>query len=226
LKQIVSAAPRADRREGFTLVEALAALVVSAAIMVLLAELAGQSLRNWNRNAATITDTDMLTTGLGRFARDLAHTLPITDPKSRPEQLLFNGTADTLILPVVADPADGGIEMVAVTVVAGLHERALERRRGPLYSGIAALGHAVTLLRGAFDIRFAYLGYAGERVAEWSGGQSLPRAVEITLADGQRGLPAVILPIAVNLPADCIAASGAGKLRCALRSPGSPTTGR
>jgi prepilin-type N-terminal cleavage/methylation domain-containing protein len=231
LKQIASAAPQADRHQGFTLVEALAALAISAAIMLLLSEMAGQALRNWNRNATTIASTDMLTTGVGRLALDLAHTLPIPDPKSRPEQLLFRGTSKALVLSVVSGlgPGEHGMELVAVTVVTGPRESVLVRRRTRFDGAMSELGDPVILLRGAFDMHFTYHGHAGERVADWSGRQTLPRAVELVFSGRDDSPPSVVLPMAASFPADCIGASAAGtkdKGRCGLRSPAQSSAGR
>src|SRR5262249_31436835 len=152
-----------------------------------------------------------------------AHTLPIPDPKSRPEHLLFRGTSNALVLSVVSGlgPGERGMELVAVTVVTGPRESLLVRRRARLEGVVSELDDLVILLRGYFDIHFTYHGYAGERVADWSGRKTLPRAVEIVFSGKDGSPPSVVLPMAASFPADCIGAFEAGnkdKGRCALRS--------
>jgi len=193
------------------LVEALAALVIAAAIIAIIASVAGQTLRNWNRGQGTIGGIEMATRGLARLSLDLAATIPMRVPGSDSGELLFRGDARTVMFVAATGFAAGnrGEELIGFRTITENSKVTLVRERGPI-SGLGnVMGDPVVLLSGPLQFRFFYRDRDGRRLDSWIHRRDLPIAIELEVRTtaGTPVLPAAaVLTVPVNYGVDCLIA--------------------
>jgi prepilin-type N-terminal cleavage/methylation domain-containing protein len=207
LTAIDSARARADWRAGFTLIETLAALAIAAALMAVVAQIAGQALRNWNRGEGTIAAMEMLTRGLNRMAVDLSVALPMRLPGSDGTAVLFQGDASNILFVAATGFGAGnrGVELISISAVPERDGSLVVRQRGPVASRL--------------QVRFSYRERNGQTVPVWSGRPDLPAAVHVEIygADASPVFPVpMILTLPADLAADCLSSeeSDGAEKRC------------
>lgn len=181
---------RADRRAGFTLIEALAALAIAGAIFAVVAELTSQMLRNWNRGATTITAMEMLTRGLGRLETDLSMALPMRAPGVDSKTVLFSGDERNLTFVAATgfNTGDRGLELITISVLTDQDGTSVVRQRGPISIPPQAQRDPVTLLKGRMQVRFSFRDATGAVLPAWNQQAELPRAVMVEVI-GASGAP-------------------------------------
>jgi general secretion pathway protein J len=81
---------------GFTLLEAMLALALTAAIVLSLATVTAQWLPNWRRGFASLQSADLLNLGLERIVADVSSAEYVT-PSGATKQPLFRGEALSVI---------------------------------------------------------------------------------------------------------------------------------
>ena len=196
--------PRSDRRAGFTLIEALAALAVGSVIILATAALIHDVARHFDRGTRGAQEAERLMLAVERLAQDFnsarfvgrtteggAAVAFTGEPAKgdKPAKVMFVGDAG-----ILAGPQ--GEEVVALTVEPAGDLTRLVRRRaawaGPRtrFEDVSAQD-AVVLVEGALDITFAFGRIATSGALEWSDswiGQSmLPRFVRLILRDRATG---------------------------------------
>ena len=186
---------------GFSLIEALAAVALSATIIMLLSLVTGQWLPNWKRGFVDLQRADLLAIGLARVVQDISAAEYVT-PSADAAAPLFEGdeTSVTFVRSAIG-PDFILISKLCVSprarTIAAL--RRPEARRPSRPERRAALGR-LSLSRPrraysvAFYVSFAYAGPEPCWVANWRGQKRLPDAVRVTVRDaasrqpGGRGL--------------------------------------
>jgi hypothetical protein len=191
------------------MIEMLAALAIAGAMIAVVSEFAGRTMRFWNRGEATIAVMEMVTRGVGRLSTDLALVLPMTPPQTDGTTVFFVGQANRLQFVAATGFGSGsnGVELIDIAAVPDQNDTLLVRRRGPVVIPAAQLGDPVTLLRGRLQVRFSFSGRDGRRVATWINKAELPTAVVLEFLDaaGQAVFAApFVLPIATNFSVDCL----------------------
>jgi type II secretory pathway component PulJ len=195
---------KADRCGGFTLIEALAALLVTSVIIMGTAALIHDVARHFDRGTRGVQDAERLMLAVERLARDfnsarfvgwsaegrtaLAFTgEPATDDK--PAKIVFVANAG-----IMAGPQ--GEEVVTLAVERAGEVTRLVRRRAA-YAGSrtrpdqVSPQDAVVLIEGRWDIAFVF-GRATPTGAltwseSWIGETTLPRFVRLILRDRTTG---------------------------------------
>jgi general secretion pathway protein J len=175
---------------GFSLIEALAALALTATIIVALGSVAGQWLPNWRRGFVELQRTDLLGLGLERIAEDVAAAEYVT-PWGGAQRPLFEGDTSSAIFVRSAIGPDSypHLEVVRLAQVKDVRGLALIRTRAPFTPtapGVSQrfpFGDPVVLIRTPFRISFAYAGADRVWVEDWNGRERLPDAVRITVRD-------------------------------------------
>jgi len=181
-------AQRCDHVAGFTLVEALVAMLLMGMVMASLATITAQWLPNWNRGFARVQSAEHLSLVLDRLAGDLAAAEFVTLNRNNPRPL-FEGAELGVTLCAIgnrpqcprrprrrADRRDGrslgtGSGASAHTVRAG--GKGGEAIHRPGRAAARALSHHIVLCR------------RGPRLeGTWSGARELPSAVRFTIRDG------------------------------------------
>lgn len=198
---------------GFTLVEALVALVLMGLVLTGLAMATGQLMPQWARGLSRIEASERLALALDRVTADLAAAefVPAHTAAKGP---LFEGSATriTFARTALGPNAPPGIEIVRLAPANDLSGAGLARSTAPLLprgpeAPPPALGTPVELLGPAWRISFSFAGRDGIWRTDWASAEDLPRAVRIVVreASGGRALPfSTTAIIRTELPAACV----------------------
>jgi prepilin-type N-terminal cleavage/methylation domain-containing protein len=196
--------PSDDRRAGFTLIEALAAIAVGAVIIMATAALIHDVARHFDRGTRGAQEAERLMLAVERLAQDFnsarfvgwtTESGPAVafsgEPaaRDRPAKVMFVGNAG-----IIAGPQ--GEEVVALTVEPAGEKTRLVRRRAAWAGQRTRLEDvspqdAVVLVEGALDIAFIFGHIAPGGALAWSeswlGQTMLPRFVRLILRDRDSG---------------------------------------
>jgi general secretion pathway protein J len=169
--------------DGFTLLEALAAVAVTAAILSGLAAVAGQWLPHWRHGFTALQNADLIGLGLDRIVEDVssAEYARLDGGQGAP---LFRGAANSVVFArqEIGPGAAARLEIVRIGAVATAAGDEVERAHTRFIPGASlAFGDPTTLLRPPFRLAFAYAGPDGQWLAAWDGQPELPRAVRLTV---------------------------------------------
>ena len=219
---------------GFSLIEAMATLALTATIILALSSVAGQWLPNWRRGFVDLQRADLLGAGLERLVDDLSAAEYVT-PSAGSRGPLFEGDASSVMLvrSAIGPDAYPHLEIVRLAEIKEDRGLAMVRTRArfaptaPKSPGAPAqaiaFGDPVTLIRAPFHISFAYAGPDRVWLPSWKGREQLPEAVRISVRDtvANRVLAAsTVARIRVTSP-------GAPKLQAQANAGGAlPTAGQ
>jgi general secretion pathway protein J len=179
---------------GFSLIEAMATLALTATIILALSSVVGQWLPNWRRGFAELQRADLLGVGLERVVDDLSAAEYVTRSAGAPAPL-FDGDASsvTFVRSAIGPDAYPHLEIVHLGEVKEDRGLAMVRTRtrfaptAPPAPGAPAqpiaFGDPVTLIRAPFHITFAYAGPDRLWLPSWKGRDQLPEAVRISVRD-------------------------------------------
>jgi general secretion pathway protein J len=179
---------------GFSLIEAMATLALTAAIILALSSVVGEWLPNWRRGFVDLQRADLLGVGLERLVDDLSAAEYVTRSAGAPAPL-FEGDASsvTFVRSAIGPDAYPHLEIVHLAEVKEDRGLAMVRTRArfaptaPAASGAPAqpiaFGDPVTLIRAPFHITFAYAGSDRLWLPSWKGRDQLPEAVRISVRD-------------------------------------------
>jgi general secretion pathway protein J len=179
---------------GFSLIEAMATLALTAIIIMALSSVAGQWLPNWRRGFVDLQRADLLGVGLERVVDDLSAAEYVT-PSAGVEAPLFEGdaTSVTFVRSAIGPDAYPHLEIVRLAEIKETRGLAVVRTRArfapsaPRPAGARqpaiAFADPVTLIRAPFRISFAYAGPDRLWHSSWTGRRQLPEAVRISVRD-------------------------------------------
>jgi len=179
------------RVAGFSLIEAMAALALTATIVMALAAVTGQWLPNWRRGFVDLQRADLLGVGLERIVEDVSAAEYVT-PRSDAPNPLFEGDSSTVIFvrSAIGPNSYPHLEVVRLGQTEDDRGLALTRTRAPFAPAAPgtsaqsfAFGDGVALVRAPFRVSFAYGGPDRVWVDSWKNKQRLPDAVRITVRD-------------------------------------------
>ena len=221
---------------GFSLIEAMATLALTATIILALSSVAGQWLPNWRRGFVDLQRADLLGAGLERLVDDLSAAEYVT-PSAGARGPLFEGDASSVMFvrSAIGPDAYPHLEIVRLAQIKEDRGLAMVRTRArfaptapkppgaPGAGPAIAFGDPVTLIRAPFHISFAYAGPDRVWLPSWKGREQLPEAVRISVRDtvANRVLAAsTVARIRVTSP-------GAPKLQAQANAGGAlPTAGQ
>ncbi len=172
--------------DGFTLLEALASVAITAVIMSGLAAIVGQWLPNWRHGFAGLQNADLIGLSLDRIVEDVASAeyARLDGAQGAP---LFRGSPEavTFVRQEIGPGAAARLEIVRIGETSTASGDEVERSRTRFAPGaIGAFRDATTLLRPPFRLAFAYAGPDRAWRAAWSDEAKLPRAVRLTVLGG------------------------------------------
>jgi general secretion pathway protein J len=176
---------------GFSLIEAMAALALTATIVLGLSSVAGEWLPNWRRGFVDLQRADLLGVGLERLVDDLSAAEYVTRSAGAPAPL-FEGDASSVMFvrSAIGPDAYPHLEIVRLAEIKEDRGLAMVRTRArfaPTALGAPAqaiaFGDPVTLIRAPFHISFAYAGPDRLWLSSWKGREQLPEAVRISVRD-------------------------------------------
>lgn len=185
-----AASSRSDA--GFTLVEALVAILLTSVIMAALAAVTAEWMPGWERGIGRLQRIDTLAAGLDRLADDIA-AAEIVSTQGAKAPPLFDGRELSLVFvrPTLNPNSTGGLEIVRIVQTSDDRGPILVRSTIPFtpdaaYAGegdAIAFANPVAMLRGPYSISFSYAGVDRIWHDTWRQQVTLPRAVRIRLRD-------------------------------------------
>ena len=198
---------------GFTLIEALVALVLTGLVLSALASLTAQWLPNWNRGLDRIQQTELIGISMQRIAADLA-AAEFVPPGRGAKKPLFEGTAlsVTFVRTALGPNAGAGLDVVRISETTDRGHLVTVRSRAPFAplppgvspSELIHVSDPVVLLRPPLRMSFAYAGSDHVFRDDWHDMDKLPAAIMLTVRDArsERVLSvSTVTPVHVNAPA-------------------------
>jgi general secretion pathway protein J len=179
---------------GFSLIEAMATLALTATVILALSSVAGQWLPNWRRGFVDLQRADLLGDGLERLVDDLSAAEYVTRSAGAAAPL-FEGDASSVMFvrSAIGPDAYPHLEVVRLAEVKEDRGLAMVRTRArfaptaPKPPGAQAqpiaFGDPVTLIRPPFHISFAYAGPDRLWLPSWKGQEQLPESIRISVRD-------------------------------------------
>lgn len=214
---------------GFTLMEALVAILLMGMILTALATVTAQWLPSWNRGFVSVQRAELLAVAIERLASDLA-AAEFVSPNRKTDHPLFDGTEQSAIFvrSALGPNTRSGLDIVRISETADRQGSALVRARAGFAPGSGSIdqivfGDPVVLLRAPYRFSFAYAGKDGVWKASWHNVPVLPSAVRLIVRDAATGraLPvSTVIMVHSDLPADCVGAGDCGELSQKKRGPG------
>ncbi len=195
-------------RAGFTLIEALASLVLATMLFGGLALYTGTWLRQWQAMIAKGGQEDTVAVILDRMVEDLEAAQPAYSSSERNAVVRFTGNADevTFVRPALGYERRAGFDEITYSMGHAGVDRALIRARRDYTTGDG--GEDLPLARGDLRLSFSYAGPDSPLGPEWTIVNRLPSLIRIEIY-GKSPRPWRQLAYArlrVELPARCGAA--------------------
>ena len=206
---------RQNSNAGFSLIEVLAALLVTMLLVLTFTPFVSQMLATWASGGEAADLVELKTRGLGQLREDLRHAIVWMSVGQIQDQPAFEGDETSMSFPVAAGLGGigTGIEYLSFRIASGITGRALVRRRAAIVgSSYGGFVDPVVLFSGPFRYVFRYYSRGGEQIAVWNKGQmDLPGRVELDIFDRNSKLVfelPVALPTFASLSAGCVAGRG------------------
>jgi general secretion pathway protein J len=207
-----------DGNAGFALVQAIAALGLSALSMVVMISMGSLAVRNSDVSAARLDDVEHFATGLSALRRDLAATKRLEAGQDRDGPILFFGGARAMGLAIGGGPGAQD-EMVMIVARTASEGGGLVRMSRPLNPGEQGFeggrwSAPVVLVGGPWLFEFSYA--AGDAAASaphasWPFADRLPASVHIQVAGprlGKTAIPRLVVPLRVDTASPCLEDEG------------------
>jgi prepilin-type N-terminal cleavage/methylation domain-containing protein len=207
---------------GFSLVEVMAALVVTCLLMAGLAPFVNQLLLTWARAGTIGVIVDMTSRGIGQLRKDLRHAVPLA---ARPGVIAFRGDELHFEFPAATGlgAGRGGVEMIAISAepLEGNQLALVRRRSGHVTTDSGAeFKDPVVLFSGNLHYIFRYIAEDGTRQSTWSDRPDLPVRIEVNIRDGRDPvLPALELPLYADISVACLIPGASGCARAPATAP-------
>lgn len=199
-----------DPRAGFTLIEVLAALVITTAFVAVVLPYAGRLATHWWVGETTVEAADGWMQAIARMSDDLAEAVPLEVGQGEPRMLAFRGGADVIrfVRPALGGNGSRDLEVVSYAVRSTAAGQALVRQSRRLDAGgfdaDPAGSATVALIEGPFRFRLVTLDRDGTRRRGWDAPDRMPTAVELSVAaTGRQPVPAapISMPVVARQPA-------------------------
>lgn len=196
---------RRPRTAGFSLVEVLAALILTVLLVAALMPFAGGVATRWMTGQRRVEEADVWMRATVRLADDTARAIPLTIGADQNQRVVFRGSEREILFvrPSLSAAASSALEVVALTVERTDEGEALVRRSTPYDPGVldretSSFEASTTIASGPYRFRFEMVSPRGDRTGEWTDLKALPRLVELSVeTTGSRIVPPA--PIALPL---------------------------
>ena len=176
---------------GFTLIEAMAAIALTATIVLALGWIVGEWLPNWHHGFVALQRADLISLDLERIAEDLSAAEYVTPWGDAPGPL-FQGEASsvTFVRSAIGPNARPHLEVIHIAEASDDRGRVLTRtgaRFAPAALGRPgrpfAYADPVALIRAPLRVSFAYAGPERIWAERWRDQERLPDVIRITVRD-------------------------------------------
>ena len=204
---------------GFTLVEALLAVLLMSIVMAALASVTAQWLPSWDRGVGRLQRIEAVADGLDRLAGDIAAAEIVSAGRNAPP--LFDGgeLSVAFVRTILSPNAAGGLEIVRIAELSDERGPVLVRSTAPFTPNVTggadsiSFVNPVALIRTPYRVTFSYAGPDRVWHDTWHQQTLLPRAVRVRLRDAATSTTLAVSTTALihaELRASCIARTGAG----------------
>jgi len=196
-------------QSGFTLLEAMVALVVLGLVLGLAASAMGTFGTARARVNVAADRAGQLALVGDVLRRQISRALPLIHIDGIGDGYLLTATVDRLAFPLVDAPLPGrgGIAMATLMVRDGQLIWRQERVGHPPYETILA--------DGDFQFRLSYRGDDPRQgwVEEWDQPRRWPRLVRLSIQAAGREMPAIVIPVRADTDRGCVLSLGEGFCR-------------
>lgn len=177
---------------GFTLIEALIAVVLMGVIVSALATVTAQWLPGWDRGVGRLQRVKALADGLDRLSADIAAAEIVSAGGSNAPPLFDGGELSVIFVRDILNPnATASLEIVRIAEIADERGPVLVRSSAPFTPASANTGGAdatmftnpVPMIRAPYTVAFSYAGPDRVWHDTWHGQNVLPRAVRLRVRD-------------------------------------------
>ena len=197
---------RRSRRRGFSLLEAVLALVLATLLFGGISLYTGTWLRQWEGIVERGGRDDTVAVVLDRIVEDLEAAQPIHADGPGGRRVSFEGGGDTVVFlrPALGFDARAGLDRIAyVTPFLGGTSAITRSRRD--HGGSGRGGEDLPLMRGAMRLRFSYAGEDGVLSSTWNDAQSLPAFIRVEISGDhpQPWAEAAFARLRIRMPANC-----------------------
>jgi hypothetical protein len=206
-----------DRRGGYVLIEAMAALALSGLVLATVPLASGMLIRNWQK-VTTASDTlDQLATGLAVIRRELSSIRRERWVIDKDTVFTFEGSAEKVGF-VIADAGvrnAPGTNLIELSTQTGLAGSTLTRNSTPFRPGLAGFDKLtftdpVILLSGPWRYKFYFAEETDGALAwkeTWDEPTKLPVAIRLDVLNFQTDAPVVppmVVPLRITAEPGCI----------------------
>lgn len=212
-------APADSYSAGFTLIEAMVAVLMMSIILAALATVTGQWLHGWDAGLLRLQRTNLLALGLDRLTEDIASAEYVSaggGTQSLNENPIFDGSELSVIFvrTTLAPNAGSGLEVVRIAEVSDNDAPVLTRSTAPLPTGGEGPGastdflfaNPVAVIREPYRISFSYAGPDRVWHERWQNQPQLPEAVRLQVRDAASSMllaETTSTLVHAELPAHC-----------------------
>lgn len=204
---------------GFTLVEALVALLLMSIIMAALASVTAQWLPSWDRGIGRLQRIETVADGLNRLVTDIAAAEIVSAGRNAPP--LFDGgeLSVAFVRTILKPNSSGGLEIVRLAETSDERGPVLVRSTAPFTPDVTGGADAVSfvnpvaLIRAPYRVSFSYAGPDRVWRDTWHHETLLPRAVRVRLRDAATSTTLAVSTTALihaELRASCVNRNAAG----------------
>jgi Prokaryotic N-terminal methylation motif len=198
-----------SKTAGFSLLEVMAALVVTTLLIMALTPLVTQMLATWSRGSNVAWMVEFRVNGLGVLRDDLRHAIVWTGFGRFDNLLVFRGNETSMSFPAISGvgPNSDGLHMVSIDVTNSADGQAIIRRRAPIIgTTYAAFGDPVVLFSGPNRYFFSYYSRDGDQKPIWTDPINYPARIALNILDrrGRVSSVSIEIPIMASISAACV----------------------
>jgi general secretion pathway protein J len=172
---------RRKAKNGFSLIEALAALALGTLLFGMIAQFTGAWTGRFRDVVINSSQQDAAMVVLDRMADDIQAAVLVPMPLAQ-NRLAFDGASDRLMFvrPAFGFDERPGLDQITYAIGTSGNERAMLRMRRD-FGAADQPGEDLPLLRGDVRVRFGFVGRDGGIDASWAETDALPDAIIITI---------------------------------------------
>lgn len=207
--QSVLGLPRSRDRAGFSLLEVLAALVITTLLIMALTPLVTQMLATWARGSDVAGMVEFRVSGLVLLRNDLRHAIVWTGYGKFENLLVFRGNETSMSFPAMSGLGRelDGLQMLSIEVASGTNGQAIIRKRASITgTTYGPFSNPIVLLSGPDRYFFTYYSRDSEPLTVWADPLHYPAGIALNIVDRRGRLSSVPIeiPILASVSAACL----------------------